>query len=374
MLDQNPLNELSEDINYEMLNEDFGEMPEEIDSGNPTSNALRRLNSIYTPSDIQELSKTIATVFSDMIDFSEEDSPELNRKQVINQETTRGLMEQTYETFKYELSLFEKAGYTYYATNLRKLLDNFWDLALISLPVIEEVEGIKFDMDGMQTFSKVLETELDSGISQDNEMSETNALHEEQIREGWQVNHMHTSVRSSLSPKVKKFIRSLDEYSGTLDEEGNPLCVINSVGYVKKMDSGIVEKELREMMQDVTVSSEFMPALHKLSENKPYFESLVEALEDDPELEVQFYRNFQKHHNKYGVTKSKVKSDGTISFETMIINTTDDTSPLLESWKNNLEKGVLVGGSKNSIYSGDNRINTQNAVNNIKILKNLIED
>ena len=47
-----------------------------------------------------------------------------------------------------------------------------------------------------------------------------------------------------MSRKVKRYIRSLFDYSGNFNDAGEPLVNINSVGFVRNLDSGIATNEI----------------------------------------------------------------------------------------------------------------------------------
>lgn len=102
-------------------------------------------------------------------------------------------------------------------------------------------------------------------------------------------------------------------------------------------------------------------------------EAIVDKLLEDNEFFVQFYVNFQRPHNKYGVVKSKTNSDGTMSYSSIIINATENTNPLIESWKAVLENKIILS-PEDSVYNSDGTINMDNVDNNINTLITFTND
>ena len=154
--------------------------------GNTVSDALRRLNSVYTPGEINELADTIVGVFKDVIDYYQEEHTDLSREDVIRKVTPVKIFQDVREELEANMQEFSSIeGMDYYINNQRKMLDNYNDLVLMALPVITEDEGLMFGVQDYQTFELRMESELDSGISQDADMSDNDLMHEEMSTDGW---------------------------------------------------------------------------------------------------------------------------------------------------------------------------------------------
>ena len=62
-----------------------------------------------------------------------------------------------------------------------------------------------------------------------------------------------------MSRKVKRYIRSLLDYTGDFNDAGEPLVNINSVGFVRNLDSGIATNEILKAMQNVRSAKDLLP-------------------------------------------------------------------------------------------------------------------
>lgn len=173
-----------------------------------------------------------------------------------------------------------------------------------------------------------------------------------------------------MSRKVKRYIRSLLDYTGDFNAAGEPLVNINSVGFARNLDSGIATNEILKAMQNVKSAKDLLPEMEKLAEKFPWANSIIEALQEDNEFHSQFYTNFKKAHTQHWVVKSKVNNDGSVSYETISINTSDDTNPWIDSWKGHLEKNIILN-KHSSVYNSDGTVNKEVATNNKKILEGL---
>ena len=125
-------------------------------------------------------------VFGDVIDYYQEEYTDLSREDVIRKVTPIKIFQDVREEIEATMQEFSsREGMDYYVNNQRKMLDNYNDLVLMALPVITENEGLMFGVQDYQTFELKMESELDSGISQDADMSDNDLMHEEMTTDGW---------------------------------------------------------------------------------------------------------------------------------------------------------------------------------------------
>lgn len=125
-------------------------------------------------------------VFGDIIDYYQEEYTDLSREDVIRKVTPIKIFQDVREELEANMQEFSsREGLDYYVNNQRKMLDNYNDLVLMALPVITENEGLMFGVQDYQTFELKMESELDSGISQDADMSDNDLMHEEMSTDGW---------------------------------------------------------------------------------------------------------------------------------------------------------------------------------------------
>ncbi len=125
-------------------------------------------------------------VFGDVVDYYQEEHTDLSREDVIRKVTPVKIFQDVREELEANMQEFSsREGLDYYVNNQRKMLDNYNDLVLMALPVITENEGLMFGVQDYQTFELRMESELDSGISQDADMSDNDLMHEEMSTDGW---------------------------------------------------------------------------------------------------------------------------------------------------------------------------------------------
>ena len=125
-------------------------------------------------------------VFRDIVDYYQEEYTDLSREDVIRKVTPIKIFQDVREELEANMQEFSsREGLDYYVNNQRKMLDNYNDLVLMALPVITENEGLMFGLQDYQTFELKMESELDSGISQDADMSDNDLMHEEMSTDGW---------------------------------------------------------------------------------------------------------------------------------------------------------------------------------------------
>jgi hypothetical protein len=334
----------------------------------PYTSALKRLNSKYSFQEIKDLSSNITSAFTDLISYYQEENPELSREEVISKITPQKLFEETREQFEIDLEEYTENNVNpKYIDNLQKMLDNFSDLAMMSTPEINFIEGLKFNQNDLETYIYDEKQELDNGVSQSGDLSNEVDFHENTILDSWQRNFKFTSVNDSLTNKVKRILRSIDE----LDKKGNP--VIDSIGHPRKLNLDIIKNDLLKNMQGVITSKDMLPALGVMAKQKPWVNSIINYLQEDNELSSQFYSVFKKDFTKHGITTTVQSSEGTVSYKTHIINQSNNLSNWIDNWKSNLENRIIFNDNY-SVYDTDGSLNIKNIENNINILQDLVKE
>ena len=76
-------------------------------------------------------------------------------------------------------------------------------------------------------------------------------------------NFKFTSVNDSLTNKIKRVLRSINE----LDKNGNP--VTDSIGYHRKLSLDAIKNDLLRELQNVITSKDLLPALGIMAKSKP---------------------------------------------------------------------------------------------------------
>ena len=249
----------------EKLNEEFGVNPSPVQVANsPYTQALKRLNSVYSLQEIKDLSSVITSSFSDLISWYQEGNSELTREEIISWITPARLFEETKEQFELDIEDYtEEKKPQKYIDNLNKLLDNFYDLAMMATPEINFIEGLKFSQNDLKVYQYNLKEELDNGTSQTSDMENEAEFHEMSVVDGWMKNFKFTSVNDSLTNKIKRVLRSINE----LDKNGNP--VTDSIGYHRKLSLDAIKNDLLRELQNVITSKDLLPALGIMAKSKP---------------------------------------------------------------------------------------------------------
>lgn len=188
---------------------------------------------------------------------------------------------------------------------------------------------------------------------------------EESIKESWNINFREVSVISSLSDEVRTVIRNIPK----LDNKG--FQEMNDLMEPIYLDSQYVHAVLLENLHVMTNSLEMMPILESMVERFPWMQGIIDTLKNNSTIRTKFYHNYRKDWVNYWIQTQIKNGDGTYSVETVSVNKTIATYPMLNSWRNNYETGNVL--TNESIYNKNSDLNPENAASlleKVTILQN----
>ena len=181
------------------------------------------------------------------------------------------------------------------------------------------------------------------------------------------VNYKFTSVGDSLTPALKKALRSVS----MTNKEGE--IERDSIGFAKRLNLEVVKNDLLKGLQNMDNAKDLMPTLEKMAKEKPWINSMIAYLEESDVLPSQFFGVMAKHFVTFGVTNTFQKSDETLGIRTIIANESDNLNLWIDGWRSTLENN-FISNKRYSLYDSTGKLVRKNIENNIKILKELTED
>lgn len=356
------MGQVIEEREYELLNTNFSSAPDPVNIVNsPFTQSFRDMSQIYKLSDIKDLTSSITSIFADIVSFYQEENPLLNRQQVIAKITPAQLFQDVRTELEYYLEDYIKENANPdWINNLEKLLNNLDDMIVLSTPEINFLEDLRFNPNDF-----VVNSKKDS--TRDNTKPENTDFNEEDVRDGWMVNYKFTSVGDSLTPALKKALRSVS----MTNKEGE--IERDSIGFAKRLNLEVVKNDLLKGLQNMDNAKDLMPTLEKMAKEKPWINSMIAYLEESDVLPSQFFGVMAKHFITFGVTNTFQKSDGTLGIRTIIANESDNLNLWIDGWRSTLENN-FISNKRYSLYDSTGKLVRKNIENNIKILKELTED
>lgn len=351
-----------EEYEYELLNTNFSSAPDPVNIVNsPFTQSFRDMLQIYKLSDIKDLTSSITSVFVDTVSFYQEENPLLSRQQVIAKITPAQLFQDVRTELKYDLEDYIKENANPdWINNLEKLLDNLDDMIVLSTPEINFLEDLRFNPNDFTVSAK-------KNSTRDNTKPENTDFNEEDVRDGWMVNYKFTSVGDSLTPALKKALRSVS----MTNKEGE--IERDSIGFAKRLNLEVVKNDLLKGLQNMDNAKDLMPTLEKMAKEKPWINSMIAYLEESDVLPSQFFGVMAKHFVTFGVTNTFQKPDETLGIRTIIANESDNLNLWIDGWRSTLENN-FISNKRYSLYDSTGKLVRKNIENNIKILKELTED
>ena len=139
-------------------------------------------------------------------------------------------------------------------------------MIVLSTPEINFLEDLRFNPNDFVVNSKKDNT-------RDNTKPENTDFNEEDVRDGWMVNYKFTSVGDSLTPALKKALRSVS----MTNKEGE--IERDSIGFAKRLNLEAVKNDLLKGLQNMDNAKDLMPTLEKMAKEKPWIKSMIAYLE-----------------------------------------------------------------------------------------------
>ena len=262
-------------------------------------------------------------------------------------------------------------NYQHKRDEFKKVQDNFWPLAEEATLEIKKLERIIIDITSPNNTGKE-EIKSSDALNEDNSNSEdeTNNVmdKEESAPESWMNNFRSIPNITSLSQRTREALMNLYEY----DTEGVP--VLSDLNEMKHLDPEHAHAILLFGLANMVNSDDFEPALIKLGKKYSFVRQLLREgengkyegiLAEDPQLKAAFYQDFRKDATSYWSSRYKRDADGHYEKDTTFpLNSRENISWLLASWKYNTEGGIQIGGQE-SVFNSDGTVNRNNLLNKV---------
>ena len=262
-------------------------------------------------------------------------------------------------------------NYQHKRDEFKKVQDNFWPLAEEATLEIKKLERIIIDITSPNNTGKE-EIKSSDTLNEDNSNSEdeTNNVmdKEESAPESWMNNFRSIPNITSLSQRTREALMNLYEY----DAEGIP--VLSDLSEMKHLDPEHAHAILLFGLANMVNSDDFEPALIKLGKKYSFVRQLLREgengkyegiLAEDPQLKAAFYQDFRKDATSYWSSRYKRDADGHYEKDTTFpLNSRENTSWLLASWKYNTEGGIQIGGQE-SVFNSDGTVNRNNLLKKV---------
>lgn len=255
----------------------------------------------------------------------------------------------------------KKANYKF--KEFRKIVEDpeiFRALANESASLLAYTEGIKIDFD-TRSIGKVDFSE--EGSEGNNNREDSDWEQEENYKDGWMTAFRELSSHESLSQAVRKVIRTIPrlDYKGRLEKD--------DLGFVRYVDADFAHAVLIDNLKNMITADDMIPLLQETAKQHIWVNQIINTISKDDTLFSQFYQDFRKDFTSYWIQKSKEHYDGSISVETVDINSSEGTYYLLNSWRDNYESGTIL--DDDSIYDQTGRLIQANAIKGYKLVTDL---
>lgn len=318
----------------------------------------RKIDITFDPKRRKDRASLLATLFSDELNMLQEESPNMNRKDLIKEYTPDGIFNNVRSIF--EEALQDPSLEEYDKVEYNKILDNFEELVNETSSELILLEGIDISRQFENEVNMNEDTPEGESFLDDasDDMSK-----EEQILDGWQINWKFVSPSESLSQMTRAMIQRIERigYDGNVETD--------DLGFKRYLDPHYVHATLIDKLRFMTKSSDMIPMLEELQKSKPWVKNVIDILKDSDVVKSQFYQDFRKDYTPYSVQKRILANDGRYKYKTIDINKPEGTRYLLDEWKDNYESSTIL--SPSSIYNKTGGVNTENVTENVSQIRAL---
>ena len=203
-------------------------------------------------------------------------------------------------------------------------------------------------------------------VIQDSRMQDGRAEQsEESVKEGWQINNSTVSARESLSIKVRNLLANIVKTDINGKED------IDDLGYKRLLNPSYAYVSILTACKDVITSDDFIPALEKMSKNHPWVNQVLNAMQEDPQIEAAMYHSLRRDFTNFWIQILDTK-DGATILRPKRVNKHSGYYYLIDSWRNNFYSGDILTNS--SIYNKAGELLKNNADANLITLTKFQSD
>lgn len=282
----------------------------------------------------------ISTMFSDIVDATQEEYPDKSRAEICNGFNLEGrkvggasgIFNEIYDTLQERYSEYVAEGDTEMANKYQKIFDNWGALLSFAKIRIREAEDLKLG----QSIS--FADNANPNNFNDNDMTEKFVM-EESKKEGWMEQSDFESSFGSIGKQVRKVIGRTPVY-----KDSEP--VLDDLGFPVMQDPVRVHQELLDALRGIGSETEMMNALREYSAVASWVGPFMEELED-PQVRTQFYTDFKKNFQPYAMQTEKAEG-GLRKYKTVLLNRIKGDKPF-GSFLTSVKLGKVIN-PKNSIF------------------------
>lgn len=333
----------------------------------------KRAKQVFSSKQRTDAAEFIAHTFSMVIDQWYKNNPKLPRTSFITGYTHNGVkyfgefkaFEVIYDKIKEQrdkLAALNKDENKELIDLYSKVLTYYPILTMQSRRILAKTEGMKLGV-------KYDYAEL---TNEDNYDVESIELSEEATAEQYQESKDNKSVRSRMSLLTRRVLSNCYQY--VLDESGNPVKKMSSMGVPKRMKFNVVQRKISEILRGVESETDMMNRLSEASNSKnfntyraPFLAPVVAALRENPRLRTAFYCDFKNVFQPYTGVFNKVDKYGVIKGLAKVLNRISDTvkNNYYESRKLNIKPRTSL-----AIFKEDGSIN----IEQLQIFNNRVKE
>lgn len=282
----------------------------------------------------------ISTMFSDIVDATQEEYPDKSRAEICNGFNLEGrnvggasgIFNEIYDTLHERYSEYVAEGDSEMANKYQKIFDNWGALLSFAKIRIREAEDLKLGQ------SINFADSANPNNFNDNDMTEKFVM-EESKKEGWMEQSDFESSFGSIGKQVRKVIGRTPKYK-------NSEPVLDDLGFPIMQDPVRVHQELLDALRGISSETEMMNTLKEYSSVANWVGPFMEELED-PQVRTQFYTDFKKNFQPYAMQTERVEG-GLRKYKTVLLNRMKGDK-LFSSFLTSVKLGKVVN-PKNSIF------------------------
>lgn len=334
--------------------------------GTNHSNNFKDLKQDFNSEELYNRVNMITLLFSSVVDNYVKSNKGLSRQDVLNGFTKNGksylgefaIFDQVYRILMNRMSMYLERGETEKAKKIQKVLNNWPALAVHSRARLRNSEGIKAG--NKLSFSEET-SELNYG---DNDLSHLfNA--DEAPREHWMTTHGLESSFGTIGQQVRRVLGSIPEMVEVSGEETTPDGTTHKTRrYIPKVDDldtpitldpVHAHQKVLDIIRGARTEAAMIRQLRRAVNGNPWLDTLIKALERNPQLRTMFYVDMARNFQLYGAMKIKGAAGKIKEISTFILNKIEDllTSSLYArvslghvlNKTNSIynEKGIIIG-------------------------------
>ena len=298
--------------------------------------SYQKLKRAFTAEERYNRVNMISAMFSAVVDGIQQSNPGLSRKAIVEGYTSDGkkylgefkIFEKVYDQLLYLQSYHRHTGDMEKADKILQVLSNWAPLTAFARMRLRDTEGVKLGN------SLEFADEASESNYGDNDLAQLfNA--DEAPREHWAHTNGMESSFGSIGQQVRRLLGNLPvmETVTVTDPDGKVTQKIqpkrDDLGFVQTLDPVKVHQALMEAFRGITSEGQMLGALRNPRTGQAkqvWMTPILEALTKNPQLRTQFFVDFKKNFQPYGIlTEDRANSKGGLKrFKTKLLNKMED--------------------------------------------------